>query len=76
MWQMGGLGPMAGQAQHLLKYAPILDPSNDLAFTKYLYCIENDKFSSVQDAKLSQTENVTGEFFSIADMSIWRWASL
>ena len=67
---------MAGQAQHLLKYAPILDPPNDLAFTKDLYHIENDKFSNVQDAKLSLTENVTGEFFSIADMSIWRWASL
>ena len=26
MWQMGGVGPMAGQAHHFLKYAPLMDP--------------------------------------------------
>jgi GST-like protein len=30
MWQMGGVGPMAGQAHHFLKYAPAMDPPHDL----------------------------------------------
>jgi GST-like protein len=29
MWQMGGVGPMAGQAHHFLKYAPAMEPAQD-----------------------------------------------
>lgn len=72
----GRFGAYGGTSAALAEVCAHFDPPNDLAFTKDLYRIENDKFSNVQDAKLSQTENVTGEFFSIADMSIWRWASL
>jgi GST-like protein len=32
MWQMGGVGPMAGQSHHFLKYAPLIDPRNDLPY--------------------------------------------
>ena len=37
MWQMGGVGPMAGQAHHFLKYAPAMDPPNDLPYAKGRY---------------------------------------
>ena len=33
-WQIGGVGPMAGQAHHFLNYAPSMDPPNDLPYAK------------------------------------------
>ncbi|RED13874.1 glutathione S-transferase N-terminal domain-containing protein [Pontivivens insulae] len=76
MWQMGGLGPMAGQAHHFLKYAPAMDPPNDLAYAKDRYRSETARLYGVLDRRLADREFVAGDFFSIADMSIWGWASL
>ena len=76
MWQMGGLGPMAGQAHHFLKYAPSMDPPNDLPYAKERYRNEVSRLYRVLDTQLSKNEYVAGDFFSIADMAIWPWASL
>ncbi|WP_296418492.1 glutathione S-transferase N-terminal domain-containing protein [Pseudooctadecabacter sp.] len=76
MWQMGGLGPMAGQAHHFLKYAPAMDPPNDLPYAKDRYRSEVARLYGVLDRQLAQNEYVAGDFYSIADMSIWGWASL
>ncbi len=76
MWQMGGLGPMAGQAHHFLKYAPAMDPPNDLPYAKDRYRSETGRLYGVLDRQLAKHEFVAGEFYSIADMSIWGWASL
>ncbi|MDV7142491.1 glutathione S-transferase N-terminal domain-containing protein [Tropicimonas sp. TH_r6] len=76
MWQMGGLGPMAGQAHHFLKYAPAMDPPNDLPYAKDRYRAETGRLYGVLDRQLAKHEFVAGEFYSIADMSIWGWASL
>ncbi|WP_420860781.1 glutathione S-transferase N-terminal domain-containing protein [Algirhabdus cladophorae] len=76
MWQMGGLGPMAGQAHHFLKYAPALDPPNDLPYAKDRYRAETARLYGVLDRQLAKSEYVAGDFCSIADMSIWGWASL
>jgi GST-like protein len=76
MWQMGGLGPMAGQAHHFLKYAPAMDPPNDLPYAKDRYRAETARLYGVLDRRLAENEYVAGDFFSIADMSIWGWASL
>ena len=76
MWQMGGLGPMAGQAHHFLKYAPAMDPPNDLPYAKDRYRTETARLYGVLDRQLAQHEYVAGDFYSIADMSIWGWASL
>lgn len=76
MWQMGGLGPMAGQAHHFLKYAPAMDPPNDLPYAKDRYRSETARLYGVLDRRLAQNEYVAGDFYSIADMSIWGWASL
>lgn len=76
MWQMGGLGPMAGQAHHFLKYAPAMDPPNDLPYAKNRYRNEVARLYGVLDRQLADNEFVAGDFYSIADMSIWGWASL
>ena len=76
MWQMGGLGPMAGQAHHFLKYAPAMDPPNDLPYAKDRYRSEVARLYGVLDRQLERHEYVAGDFYSIADMSIWGWASL
>ncbi|MGC1494187.1 MAG: glutathione S-transferase N-terminal domain-containing protein [Sulfitobacter sp.] len=47
MWQMGGLGPMAGQAHHFLKYAPNMTPPNDLPYAKDRYRNETARLYGV-----------------------------
>ncbi len=76
MWQMGGLGPMAGQAHHFLKYAPAMDPPQDLPYAKDRYRNETARLYRVLDTRLAETRYAAGEFYSIADMAIWPWASL
>ena len=76
MWQMGGLGPMAGQTHHFLKYAPMMDPPQDLPYAKDRYRSETARLYGVLDRQLAENEFVAGDFFSIADMAIWPWAIL
>ncbi|MCY3879999.1 MAG: glutathione S-transferase N-terminal domain-containing protein [Rhodobacteraceae bacterium] len=75
MWQMGGVGPMAGQAHHFIKYAPSLDPPEDLPYAKNRYRSEVSRLYGVLDRRLQGREFVAGPY-SIADMAIWPWASL
>lgn len=74
MWQMGGVGPMAGQAHHFLRYAPAMDPPNDLPYAKNRYRAEVGRLYRVLDRRLADREFVAGDFFSLADMAIWPWA--
>lgn len=76
MWQMGGVGPMAGQAHHFLKYAPALEPPQDLPYAKDRYRNEVARLYGVLDRQLAARDFVAGDFFSIADMAIWPWACL
>ena len=71
MWQMGGLGPMAGQAHHFLKFA-----KEDVPYAKDRYRAETARLYGVLDRQLAKHEFVAGDFVSIADFSIWGWASL
>lgn len=76
MWQVGGVGPMAGQAHHFLKYAPAMDPPQDLPYAKDRYRAEVARLYGVLDRRLAGREFVAGDFLSIADFAIWPWASL
>ncbi len=76
MWQMGGLGPMAGQAHHFLKYAPNMDPPNDLPYAKDRYRTETGRLYGVLDRQLANHAFVACDEITIADFAIWGWASL
>ncbi|MEM6619448.1 MAG: glutathione S-transferase N-terminal domain-containing protein [Pseudomonadota bacterium] len=75
MWQMGGVGPMAGQCHHFLKYAPRLDPPQDIPYAKDRYRAETGRLYGVLDRRLEGRDYVCGAV-SIADFAIWPWASL
>lgn len=75
MWQMGGVGPMAGQAHHFLHYAPAMDPPHDLPYAKDRYRREVGRLYGVLDRQLAKTRYAAGDFLSIADFAIWPWAS-
>ncbi len=72
MWQMGGVGPMAGQAHHFLKYAPSRNPPHVLPYAQDRYRNEVSRLYKVLDTQLANNAFVAGGY-SIADMAIWPW---
>lgn len=76
MWQMGGVGPMAGQAHHFIHYAPNLEPPQDLSYPRDRYRAEVGRLYGVLDRQLAENAYVAGAEYSIADMAIWPWAHL
>ncbi|WP_136683859.1 glutathione S-transferase N-terminal domain-containing protein [Falsirhodobacter xinxiangensis] len=74
MWQMGGVGPMAGQAHHFLNYAPTMEPPQVLPYAQDRYRNEVERLYGVLDKRLADHEFVAGDFLSIADCAIWPWA--
>ncbi|RME14302.1 MAG: glutathione S-transferase family protein, partial [Alphaproteobacteria bacterium] len=75
-WQVGGLGPMAGQAHHFLVYAPKLEPPQDIPYAKDRYRAETARLYGVMDRRLAENRFLAGEEYSIADMASYGWASL
>jgi GST-like protein len=71
-WQMGGLGPMAGQANHFNVYAPQFNPTEALKYGQDRYTNEVNRLFGVLNKRLSDRTFVAGDF-SIADMAIWPW---
>jgi GST-like protein len=69
-WQMGGLGPMAGQAHHFRQYAPETVPYGIERYTN-----ECNRLYGVMDKQLAKHEYLAGDY-SIADMACWPWAIL
>ncbi len=66
-WQMGGLGPMLGQAHHFRQYAP-----EKIQYAIERYTNEANRLYGVLDRRLADREFVAGEY-SIADMASWPW---
>lgn len=67
MWQMGGLGPMAGQAHHFRQYAPETVPYGIERYTN-----EVNRLYGVADKRLADREFLAGDY-SIADMACVGW---
>ncbi len=68
MWQMGGLGPMAGQNHHFNRYAP-----EQIPYAQKRYIDETNRLYGVLDRQLAGKPFVGGEEYSIADMAIYPW---
>ena len=66
-WQMGGLGPMAGQNHHFNVYAP-----EKLPYAINRYVNETNRLYGVLDRQLAKSEYVAGDY-SIADMASYPW---
>ncbi|KHA51259.1 glutathione S-transferase family protein [Sulfitobacter geojensis] len=69
MWQMGGLGPMAGQTHHFVHFNPGNAPYAEERFTtevKRLYRVLNTQLES---------RDYICDTYSIADMACWPWVS-
>jgi GST-like protein len=68
MWQMGGAGPMLGQAHHFLQYAP-----DDIEYARNRYRNEANRIYGVIDQRLRASPYIAGEEYTIADIAIWPW---
>ena len=66
-WQMGGLGPMAGQAHHFRQYAP-----EKIQYGIDRYTNEVNRLYGVMDRRLADRDYLAGDY-SIADMAAFPW---
>ena len=66
-WQMGGLGPMAGQNHHFVQYAP-----EKIEYAIDRYVNETNRLYGVLNKRLAYREFIAGDY-SIADMASYPW---
>ena len=72
-WQVGGLGPMAGQTHHFRQYAPaLIQDQRQIAYGVRRYTDETHRLYGVLDRRLADRAYLAGEY-SIADMAAWPW---
>ena len=67
MFQMGGVGPMFGQANHFIKFA-----KEDVPYGKKRYRDEAMRLLGVMDRRLAEVDHLAGDY-SIADIATWPW---
>ena len=71
-WQIGGLGPMAGQVSHFVNYAPNFP--GDHSYSEKRYKNEYDRLLGVMNNILTEREYLAGNY-SIADMASFPWVT-
>lgn len=67
MFQMGGVGPMFGQANHFIKFT-----KEDVPYGKKRYRDEAMRLLGVMDRRLAEVPYLAGDY-SIADIATWPW---
>jgi GST-like protein len=67
-WQVGGLGPMAGQNHHFVQYAPERIP-----YAMERYVSETNRLYGVLDRRLAGREFIVGDIYTIADIAAYPW---
>lgn len=73
IWQVAGLGPMAGQAGHFINYAPkLVDDPAKVEYGRARYVNELNRLYGVMEKLLEKRDYLAGEY-SIADMAAWPW---
>ncbi len=68
MFQMGGVGPMLGQAHHFLVYAP-----EKIPYAMQRYSKEANRLYGVMDRRLAESKFIACDEYTIADMAIMPW---
>jgi GSH-dependent disulfide-bond oxidoreductase len=70
MFQMGGVGPMLGQAHHFLKFNVGKAP-----YAEQRYGAEAKRLYGVMDRRLGESRFLATDDFTIADIATWPWVS-
>jgi len=68
MFQMGGVGPMMGQANVFFRYAP-----EKIPYAIDRYQREVRRLFEVMERQLAANEYIAGSDYSIADIALWSW---
>ncbi len=70
MWQMGGFGPMLGQAHHFRKFA-----ADTIPYAVDRYTNEAKRLYTVLDKRLAEMPYLAGKNYTIADIATYPWAA-
>jgi GST-like protein len=70
MWQMGGFGPMLGQAHHFHRFN-----SGKAPYAEERYLKETRRLYGVLDRRLEGRDYLAGASYSVADVATWPWAA-
>jgi len=68
MWQMGGVGPMFGQANHFRAYSV-----EKIHYAIDRYTNEANRLTGVLDRRLAEAKFLGGDHYSVADMAVFPW---
>ena len=70
MWQMGGVGPMFGQAHHFL-----FKPKEDVPYGKKRYHDETNRLYKVMNQRLDDVVYLAGDKYTVADVATYPWVA-